>query len=357
MLRLTLVISVIAALSFGARDISASSLTTLTDVVHQTVTTNPDVLASLHAYQAATLEQRVAKGGYLPQLDVEAGAGREYIDDPRFSDFDFSRDQVVFSLSQMLFDGFATRYEVRRLGHAMRTRYYEVWEASEQSAAEATRAYYDVLRHRQLVNLSKDNYAAHRLVYEQIEQRVTAGFSRRVDLDQATGRLALSESNLLTDITNLHDVTIRYQRIVGELPAENLQEPKIEETPLPATVNDTVYQALDNSPLMNASIANVWSAEALAKRSESPMMPRFDIRARQEIWHDRDDINGRYEEGVIEVVGSYNLYNGGSDKARRLQHLKEANVAKDLRDKTCRDIRQQVTISYNNTQRLIEQLE
>ena len=91
-------------------------------------------------------------------------------------------------------------------------------DASERLSAEVARAYYDVLRHRELVELSKDNYAAHRLIYEQIERRTRAGVSRGVDLEQAFGRLALSESNLLTDVTNLHDVSMRYQRIVGETP-------------------------------------------------------------------------------------------------------------------------------------------
>lgn len=33
--------------------------------------------------------------------------------------------------------------------------------------------------------------------------------------------MALAESNWLTEVSNLHDVTARYQRLTGELPADD----------------------------------------------------------------------------------------------------------------------------------------
>jgi adhesin transport system outer membrane protein len=335
---------------------SQAGFLTLPEAVRHTVLSNPEVQAAFHEFQAAEQETRVARGGYYPRIDLEAGIGEERIDDPRFSDTDFGRDRVSVTLSQMLFDGFATRNEVRRLNHAARTRYYEVMESSEQAAADTARAYFDVLRHRDLVRMSEDNYATHRMIYDQIERRVRAGVSRRVDLEQAAGRLALSESNLLTDATNLHDVSMRYQRIVGELPPEGLEDPKItDSTRLPDSVKQTLQDAYRQSPLMAAAIANLWSSEAAADVTRAAFVPRFDLQARQDVWHDKDDIDGRYEEGVIELVMRYNLYNGGSDLAARRRQASRALQALDIRDKTCRDIRQSVSIAWNNTRRLEEQ--
>ncbi len=53
---------------------------------------------------------------------------------------------------------------------------------------------------------------------------------------------------------------------------------------------------------------------------------------------------------------SWNLFNGFSDTARSRQYAEQHNVAKDIRDKTCRDIRQTVAIAYNDTRKLTEQL-
>ena len=358
MFKKTLCIAIWAAsLSVTAQESAVSgTAATLVEAARKSVLENPEVLAAWHEYEAASEQTLVAKGGYLPRVDLEAGVGRERIDDPRFAENTFSRDRVSVSLSQMLFDGFRTRNEVRRLNHAVRTRYYEVLEASEQAAAETARAYHDVLRHRSLVDLSEENYATHRMIYDQIERRVRAGVSRRVDLEQASGRLALSESNLLTDATNLHDVSMRYQRVVGETPALTLAEPEIAAGLVPASIKETLQAAYQNSPLMNAAIANMWSAEAATDVAKAAYLPRFDLQARQDVWHDKDDIEGRYEEGIIELVMRYNLFNGGSDSAEKRRLIEKTYQALDIRNQTCRDSRQDVSIAWNNTRRLEEQM-
>jgi hypothetical protein len=47
---------------------------------------------------------------------------------------------------------------------------------------------------------------------------------------------------------------------------------------------------------------------------------------------------------------------GGSDDARMRQAAEGLNQAKDLREKACRDLRQTLSIAYNDSQRLKEQL-
>jgi adhesin transport system outer membrane protein len=333
----------------------AGTMTTLRDAARQTVTNNPQVRSAVSEFEASEEQVRVAKGGYLPRVDLQAGIGHERIDDPLFDENDFTRDRVSVLLNQMLFDGFWTRNTVQRFDYAARMRYFEVWSASERISAEVARAYYDVLRHREFVELSKENYAAHRVIHEQIERRVQAGVSRRVDLDQAYGRLALAESNLLTDLTNLHDVSMTYQRLVGETPAAALEEPDIASNLLPADFDEMLRESYATNPMLNAAVANVWSAKSAADAQKATMLPRLDVQARQDIWHDKDDISGRYEEGLIELVLNYNLYNGGSDRAERRRLLHKAQQAADQRDQACRDIRQEVAIAYNEVQALEQQ--
>ena len=85
--------------------------------------------------------------------------------------------------------------------------------------------------------------------------------------------------------------------------------------------------------------------------------PRFDLRLIRQRGHDVDGINGRDDASIAEVVMSWNLFRGGSDLALSRQYAEQHNVAKDVRDKTCRDIRQTVAIAFNDTRKLAEQLE
>jgi len=67
-------------------------------------------------------------------------------------------------------------------------------------------------------------------------------------------------------------------------------------------------------------------------------------------------IAGRSNYDTAEVVLSWNLLNGLSDVARSRQYAEQYNVARDVRDKTCRDTRQVLAIAFNDVRKLTEQL-
>ena len=100
----------------------------LVQAARKAVASNPEVQARWHGFRAATNERDVARGGYFPQIDLRASVGREDRNSPTAGSFDFNTAQLT--LNQMLFDGFFTRSEVKRLGYAKLTRYYELAEAS-----------------------------------------------------------------------------------------------------------------------------------------------------------------------------------------------------------------------------------
>ena len=53
--------------------------TTLGEAAQQAVLHNPEVQARWNNFNGAMAEQDVARGGYLPRLDVTAGVGREHL--------------------------------------------------------------------------------------------------------------------------------------------------------------------------------------------------------------------------------------------------------------------------------------
>jgi len=334
----------------------AEPFKTLPEVVSYTVLNNPEVSEGWFNFKAALAEKRAAQGGYLPSVDLVAQVGRERSDTPTTSQRSYSADSTRLTLTQMLFDGFEVRNNVKRLDAASLARFYELRLVSEEKAREAAQAYIDVMRYQDLVELAKDNYIQHKLLFDDIKERTDAGISRRVDLDQARGRLALSETNLLTEVDNLHDVTARYQRIVGLLPPENPQWPTLPDDILPTEKQQALRVAYALSPAINSAIENLNSAKAEAKTKNAPMLPRFDLRLRQELEHDRDGVDGQYDEQAVELVMSYNLYRGGSDSAEKRQFHERANAAREQRVKACQEVRQTVAIAYNNTNSLQEQL-
>lgn len=330
----------------------------LVQAARKAVASNPEVQARWNGFKAAGNERDVARGGFLPQVDLTATLGRESRVSPALGNvgsYDFNAAQLT--LNQMLFDGMFTASEVKRLGYAKLTRYYELAEASETAAMEAVRAYADVVRYRELVGAATQNYAEHKQTTLQVEERANAGVGRRVDVEQATGRLALAESNLLTELTNLHDVSARYLRIVGEMPPANL--PPLPEPfklgTLPPSIDVLMRDGLQGSPTLNAAVENVRASTMAIESRKAAYMPRVDLRAYASRDNDTGGFAGNTRVNGVELVLNYNLFRGGADKARERQAVDLKEQARDLQEKACRDVRQTLSIAYSDARSLSEQ--
>lgn len=328
---------------------------TLKEVAQSAVLNSPEVTAKWHNLKAAEEEIGVARGGYLPRVDLTAGAGRESLKQPGEKKDRYNRSGYVLSLNQMLFDGFATRNEVRRLDKARLVRYYELLDASENVALEAARAYLDVLRYRHLVNLAEDNYVQHKTTHEQLIQRTQSGVGRRVDLEQAGSRLALAEINLTTETANLHDVTARYQRLINAQPPASITPPVALSGAHPARAKEALDTLYQKNPALLAAVENIEAAQYDLDARRAAYSPRVDFRARTDNTDNYQGVDGDRVNNVAEVVLNWNLFNGGSDRAREKQYAEKKNVALDLREKACRDTRQTLFIAHNDVQRLREQ--
>ena len=334
----------------------AQTPATLQDAVKKAIVSNPEVQARWHTFLSSQHEQDVARGGYLPRVDLQTGIGRENLTQPSLPTTHFTRRGAVLTLNQMIYDGFATRDEVARLAYSKLVRYYEVLDASESTALDVVRAYSDVLRQRELFVLAQDNLVQHEQVFNQIQERVQAGVGRRVDLEQAGGRMALAQSNLLTESSNLHDVSARYQRIVGELPLGEMIAPELLKQGIPPTVEEALKLAYQGSPAFNAAIENVRAAQAEARGRQANFQPRVDLRASKDIAFNDNGVAGRRNDQVVELVLNFNLFKGGSDRALTRQYAERLAQSKDLRDKTCRDVRQTLAIAFNDIHNLSRQL-
>jgi adhesin transport system outer membrane protein len=350
----TLTISALL-MSFSAFS-STQVISNFEQAITETVIENPEVKATWYDFEAARAQQRVAAGNYRPRLDLNSEVGRERSETPSSAFDSFDRDSANLTLTQMLFDGFETKNEVERLGYAKLSKFYEIKQASERSALETGQSYLDVLRFQGLVELAKENYVNHKNIHDDIKQRADAGISRRVDFEQAIGRLALAESNLLTEITNLHDVTVRFQRLTNRLPAQTLDAVVLPTEFISEDKQAILNRAYVSSPVINSSIENLRAAQSEVKVANAPFMPTFDLRLRKQLDHNTEGVLGSFDEEAIELVMTYNLYNGGSDSARKRQLYQQMNSARELRQKACRDVRQQVAIAYNDIVSLEEQI-
>lgn len=324
----------------------------LKDIAQKAVLTNPDVLAKWHAFKAAEGDIDVGRGGLLPRLDFTAGVGREALKQPGASDRFYTRNGYTLTLNQLLYDGFSTVNDIERLDRARLTRYFELLDASENAALEAVKAYLDVIRYRNLVFLAENNYVEHRASYEQLQRRAQTGAGRKVDVEHAASRLALAELNLHTEAANLHDVTARYIRLVGDAPPQRMFAPPRLADDFPASEIEALRRGMKLNPALRAAVENIEAAQRDLDVRRGAFHPRVDVRLRDENTRNYQGVTGDRRNTVAEVVLSYNLLNGGSDAARNRVYADRRDVAYELRNKACRDMRQTLSIAYNDVSRI-----
>lgn len=349
-----------SCLAFASLLAHAEPAANIHDAAIQAIESNPDIQASWHAFKAASHQVGEAKAGYLPSVDLAASTGKTKRDFDGRDNYTTTQGQI--SLTQSLFEGFRTVGQVERFEGERLVRYYELLNDIEATAFEAVRAYEDVNRERALLSSARDNYAKHQDVFAQIEERVLSGVGRKVDLEQVAGRLALAETNLLTEASNLHDVTARYLRIVGSLPAADLTATELSQANLPPNIREALQLAYAGNSGFHAAVKNISATQANVKVARSGYMPKVELRARQVVSRNTNGFDERVDaarygdESAVELAVTYNLFAGGATRSAVRRTLEEVNQAKDLRDKACVDLRQTTQIAYNDSHRIKEQL-
>lgn len=351
----------LCAIALAATSVLAQAQTSndpLKAAVERAIVSNPDVSSRYNAYNASLDAIDIARAPWLPRVDVDASLGRDNarIKNQLPANQTVSRNAVGIGLSQLLWDGLGTRADVERFGHERLARYFELLDTTEQTALEAARAFYDVQRYRELVRLAEDNYVQHKYAMLQIRSRVQAGVGRGVDLEQATARFTLAESNLTAELSNLHDVSARYLRVVGELPPADLTASADLAASLPATPEDMLRGAIDKSAAISATIESLRSARSSVKLRQAAFQPRVEARLHAGVGNNVDGIVSERRNSTAELVLSWNLFNGGADQARVRQQTHLLDQAADQRDKACRDTRQTASIAFNDTRKLVEQI-
>lgn len=334
----------------------SQEVATFGEAIVTALASNPAVTSAYYAFEASLASERIERSDMLPSVDLSGAYSQQDRQTPLADFGNYDADSLRFSITQLLFDGFQSRDEARAKRYEKLARYYEFEVASQDIALSATEAYVNTVLFQRLVQYAEQNYVVHRQVYNKIAERAAGGVSQRVDLEQATARLALAESNLLTEVTNLHDTRAEFQRIVGLLPAKTLPLPTMPESALPVSRDEALALAYKNSPEVNRAVEELRASREASNATRGNLYPRFDLRYRNERESNTDGILGDFDLEAIEVVMNFNLYRGGADSARRREASSRYYSAVELRKDACLTVRRETVVAFNDVDVLRRQV-
>ena len=331
---------------------SQAQAMTLSEAIQSTIDNHPELHASMNDRLSADEEVKMAKGGYLPTVDLLMGYGREQTDSPSTRALgDHNKETLNYRdaelrLRQMLFDGFNTPNEVARTRSVVDSRAYYVQGTSESLALRTVEVYLEVLKRREMVTLAENNLQAHKRINDQIGLRSERGVGSTADLDQSVARVALAENNLYTEQVNLADAEANFFSATGRMPDE-LELPASIKGELPADVGSAQQAMMDNNPFLKSAQADVNAAEKQYEVAKSPFYPRFDLELATTADDNTQGDEGHYNTWRAAVVMNYNLFNGMRDKARLQSAAHQINQSMDIRNNALRVVNENLSLAWN----------
>jgi adhesin transport system outer membrane protein len=348
---------------FAFASIAGAEATSLEDAVKMTLATNPDIGIVAHNREATDEELRQARGLYFPSIDAGSGIGKERTRDQIRRDQNnggrwLTRFESSIGLTQGVFTGFERHYTVERDKARVESAANRVFENSEFIGFDAVGVYHEVLRQRELVDLSDNNVKTHMEIVGSLREQIAGGGGSSADLAQAEARLFRARATLSETLRDLRDSEALYTRIVGQFP-DDLNMPEYSGDILPGDLNQAVGWVNDNNPTVRIFEADVRTTEAEVGLAEAAFYPTVNIELETEYNNNRDGINDDEWNTQAMVRMRWNLFRGGIDRANRQEALARMSEAKSVRYQSLADSQRAMRNSWfelESSKQLVEDL-
>lgn len=322
---------------------------TLEEATYTAIENSPTVRQAIAKYRESSQDIAITKSsGYYPSVDLSAGMGHEttYADDTTPEDISLTRREFALSLTQPIFNGFSTKYEVRRLTSEAESDRWAALIQVENTALSVAESFSNVLRYRELLSLADLNLQTHQRIYEQIKLKSDTGVGRQSDLSQITARLAKAHANELAAQNNLRDAESNYKDVVGELPPEEMIYPIPDRDLLPKNLDDAIQQSLAKNPAVEGSKWDVDATENYEHSVDSDKYPSINFVLERSWNNNMDGVEGPDADLLAMVRLEYNLYSGGSFKHSKEVAVQQTMQASEIRRQTIRDTELTVRLAW-----------
>ena len=336
---------------------SLSFALSLQEMVTTSIDTNPLVKIQKETQRASRSRLRQEYSAYLPNLDVFGNVGVEQADTPsnnQNGDLLNKYDSSIV-LKENIFKGFDTMNGVDAKKAALNSSKSSLEESANSIALDATQAYLNVLKTKELVDIAQDNVDVHEKILKKIKKQVSVGAQRQSLYDQTLSRFEAAKSTLLQEEQNHLNAIITFKRI-SNLTIDPLTLEKINNEKIPYQSSEEMLKvAMKKNPTIKLNTFTIKEKKYNYKRLASKYYPAVDLQAEAKF---RNNINAQQGENNSVaglVVLSYNLYHGGADMAKREENMhimleKQERLADAKRLITEKDMIAWNTFSYSKKQ-------
>jgi adhesin transport system outer membrane protein len=307
----------------------AAGAFTIYDAINQAVLTNPGVGEAAANRRATEAELRQNQATLLPQvhLDSRYGLDRFNIQDdsappplgvpPIGNQQWLTGWQGTVVVRQLVFDGFSTINQIWRQAARVDSGAYRVRERTELIALDSAEAYIDVVRYSHLVNIARENLAAHRKILSNVQARFQGGRAGEGDLQQVEERVQSAEATLAQYQENYDQARAAFRKTIGIEPY-NLRVPT-RLAGLPGSKDAALAVTLEHNPTIQAAQADRAAAKYDFESTTGAFFPTVNLEGRASRGNNVNEIFGRQSDVSLYATATWDIFRGGQDSWKRVE--------------------------------------
>jgi len=331
---------------------------TLKEATVQTLENNPAIMERMKNYNATQQDVRIAKAGYYPTLDLQAGIGYQDISNSVTGFEKKAQDIYETSLvfNQNLFNGLSTTYQVSTHEARVMGAAYSFIEKANDVSFQLTNTYINVLRERELLDISVQNIEINEKIFDKVATLYESGMTTLSEQQKIDSSLSLARSNYFVAQNNFKDSQYSFKKNLGRF-----IDPEVLVTPefsgmIPESKADAQQYALRNNPSIRISDYDLKVAQEDYKEKRGRYMPNLDAEVRQGLNSNLNGVEGDEDDFRAMLILSYNLYRGGADDAEVQKRMSIINKEVAYRSDLKRQVMEGFDLSWTAYEELQNQL-
>ncbi|WP_345980703.1 TolC family outer membrane protein [Sulfurimonas sp. HSL3-2] len=348
-----LLLSVLVSTAIFAQDLRTT--------IQEVIKTNPDIVEKAKNYNATKEDVSIAKAGYYPKLNLSLGVGTEKNEKssrPGLADVNtnLSVYQNSLTLTQNLFNGFATTYQVKEQEARTISAAYSYIEKVNSVSFSTVSSYLELLRNKELLETAKENVDITDEIFRKVQKLYDAGLTTLSEVNKIQSSLSLAKSNYVVQENSLMDAKFTMQRFLGRyLDPDEMQKPELN-VALPASMEDAAQRAIQNNPSILVAKYNVELAQATYKEKKAPYYPTVDLEVSQSMNKNLSGVEGNDDTFRAMAYLKYNFFNGFSDEANLQKSVSKIHQEVQSKNSIRRQIIQNLNQAWISYEKLKDQL-
>ncbi len=299
---------------------------------------------------------RRAQAGWGPSVDIRANLTGAVTSDQTTrllgTDGDFTNGTgVSVVLSQPIWDGLATYHRVEAAKNTLFSVESRVIDTATTLALDTLIAHEDVLRRREIFQLSINNVQRHKESLEIARMRSNLGLDTEADVSQADGRYARALSSLSETNATLIVAQDTFSRLTGLPIASVLSLVQKPDHPYASTTT-VLEQAIKTNPKWVAYKYDIEVTRADKNLALAAFSPIIDAN----VTPSYEDDDGRWSKDLtVGLSLTWNVFNSGADMAAVNAAKARIRESTEFRDDFWDDLTLEVQTAWTDWKAAIEQ--